>query len=203
MTETVIRTIRQRRNLRRTDPKPRIGVSTSNGRHRNGIAFRRYGGPSEPGWPGLRTPLPRRDAALQDVAGPLAHLPFRSGIRRRLVPAFVVSEVEAFLRCGILAHGFVLAKCRECGWSRAVAFSCQRRGPSCIGRRMCDFAAALADRVIPRAPVRQWVLTVPHGLRGRMAYDPALTTEVLRQLISAVSAWLRARARRLGIRGVG
>ncbi|MES1206964.1 MAG: hypothetical protein ABUS79_13590 [Pseudomonadota bacterium] len=67
---------------------------------------------------------------------------------------------------------------------------------------MCDFAAAMADRVIPRAPVRQWVLTVPHGLRGKMAYDPALTTEVLRQLIAAVSAWLRARARRLGIRGV-
>jgi hypothetical protein len=67
---------------------------------------------------------------------------------------------------------------------------------------MCDFAAAMADRVIPRAPVRQWVLTVPHGLRGKMAYDPALTTEVLRQLIAAVSAWLRGRARRLGIRGV-
>ena len=66
---------------------------------------------------------------------------------------------------------------------------------------MCDFAAALSDRVIPRVPVRQWVLTVPHALRGRLAYDPALTTEVLRQLISAVSAWLRGRARRLGIRG--
>ena len=55
---------------------------------------------------------------------------------------------------------------------------------------MCDFAAALADRVIPRVPVRQWVLTVPHSLRGRLAYDPGLTTVVLRQLIAAVSAWL-------------
>lgn len=118
------------------------------------------------------------------------------------LPAFVVAEVEAFLRCGILAHGFVLARCPKCGWSRAVAFSCQRRGfcPSCIGRRMCDFAATLADRVIPRVPVRQWVLTVPHGLRARLAHDPGLTSEVLRQLIAAVSAWLRARARRLGIR---
>ena len=26
------------------------------------------------------------------------------------LPAFVVSEVEAFLRCGILAHGLILAK---------------------------------------------------------------------------------------------
>src|SRR4051812_44241100 len=40
-----------------------------------------------------------------------------------------------------------------------------------------------------------------HGLRGRLAYDPGLTTVVLRQLIAAVSAWLRGRARRLGIRG--
>jgi hypothetical protein len=66
---------------------------------------------------------------------------------------------------------------------------------------MCDFAAALADRVIPRVPMRQWVLTVPHGLRGKMAYDPGLTTVVLRQLIAAVTGWLRGRARRLGIRG--
>jgi hypothetical protein len=44
------------------------------------------------------------------------------------LPAFVVSEMEAFLKCGILAHGLVLARCTDCGWSRAVGFSCQRRG---------------------------------------------------------------------------
>jgi hypothetical protein len=31
------------------------------------------------------------------------------------LPAFVVAEVEAYLRCGILAHGLVLAKCSDCG----------------------------------------------------------------------------------------
>jgi Putative transposase/Transposase zinc-binding domain len=119
------------------------------------------------------------------------------------LPAFVVSEVEAFLRCGILAHGLILAKCRDCGWCRAVAFSCKRRGfcPSCVGRRMCDFAAHLVDRVIPRVPVRQWVLTVPHELRVKLAYDPTLTSVVLRELIATVSSWLRGRARRLRIRG--
>jgi hypothetical protein len=64
---------------------------------------------------------------------------------------------------------------------------------------MCDFAARLVDRVMPHVPVRQWVLTVPHGLRGKLAYDPGLTTVVLRQLITAVSSWLRGRSRRLGI----
>jgi hypothetical protein len=119
------------------------------------------------------------------------------------LPAFVVAEIDAFLRCGILAHGFVLARCGDCGWSRPVAFSCQRRGfcPSCMGRRMADFAAHFVDRVAPSVPVRQWVLTVPHPMRARMMYDPALTTIVLRQLIAAVSSWLRRRARRLGIRG--
>lgn len=72
-----------------------------------------------------------------------------------VLPCFVTAEVEAFLRCGILAHGFVLAKYRDCGWARAVAFSCRRRGfcANCIGRKMSDFAAHLVDRVIPRVPV--------------------------------------------------
>jgi Transposase zinc-binding domain/Putative transposase len=122
-----------------------------------------------------------------------------------VLPAFVVIEVEAFLRCGILSQGLILAKCRDCGWCRPVALSCRRRGfcPSCIGRPMSDFAAQLVDRVIPRVPVRQWVLTVPHGLRAKMMFDPALTGAVLRELIRAVSSWLRQRARRQGVVGVG
>jgi hypothetical protein len=112
-----------------------------------------------------------------------------SGADPPVLPAFVICEVEAFFRCGILARGLVLAKSRDCGWSRAVAFSCQRRGfcPSCIGRRMCDFAARLTDRVIPLVPVRQWVLTLPHPLRARLAFDPSVTTLVLRELTAAVS----------------
>ena len=44
-----------------------------------------------------------------------------------------------------------------------------RRGfcPSCGGRRMADTAAHLVDRVLPRVPVRQWVLTLPFCLRFR------------------------------------
>ena len=54
---------------------------------------------------------------------------------------------------------------------------------------------------MPHVPVRQWVLTVPHGLRAKLAFDPALTTVVFREFIAAVSSWLRRRARRLGLRG--
>lgn len=66
---------------------------------------------------------------------------------------------------------------------------------------MCDFAARLADRVMPHVPVRQWVLAVPQGLRAKLAFDPALTTVVFREFIAAVSSWLRRRGRRLGLRG--
>src|SRR3712207_6076411 len=103
------------------------------------------------------------------------------------LPGFVVAEVDAYLRCGVLAHGFVLTRCNECGLARPVAWSCQRRGfcSSCIGRRMSDFAARAVGNVFPSVPVRQWVLTVPHQLRALMAYDPALVTLVLGELIAA------------------
>ena len=44
-----------------------------------------------------------------------------------------------------------------------MAFSCKRRGfcPSCGPRRMVQSAAYLVDCVIPRVPVRQWVLSFP------------------------------------------
>jgi len=66
---------------------------------------------------------------------------------------------------------------------------------------MCDFAAHLVDNVMPHVPVRQWVLTVPHDLRFRLAFDPKLTGVVLRTFVSVVSAWLRKKARSIGIRG--
>jgi hypothetical protein len=80
------------------------------------------------------------------------------------MPRFCVREVDAFLRCGMLAHGFARVWCEACGKDDVVAFSCKGRGfcPSCGARRMTDTAAWLVDRVIPdEAPVRQWVLSLP------------------------------------------
>ena len=64
---------------------------------------------------------------------------------------------------------------------------------------MADTAAHLADRVIPLVPVRQWVLSLPYGLRYRLAYDADMVTAVLKLFIRAVFADLRLRGREYGI----
>jgi hypothetical protein len=45
------------------------------------------------------------------------------------VPASVERDFQAYLRCGILAHGFARARCEECGHERMIPFSCLDRGP--------------------------------------------------------------------------
>jgi hypothetical protein len=120
-----------------------------------------------------------------------------SSCREQPTPRFIEQELRAFLRCGVLAHGFLRLHCDECQLDRLVPFSCKRRGfcPSCGGRRMADTAANLVDRVLPEVPIRQWVLTLPYPLRYRCAYDAALTSEVLRAFLRALFAELRRRAR--------
>jgi hypothetical protein len=97
------------------------------------------------------------------------------------LPQFVNDEFDAFLECGILAHGFLRLRCGDCGHDKLVAFSCKRRGfcPSCGARRMAQTAAHLVDHVIPHVPVRQWVLSLPFQLRLLLAAQPKLVTLVL------------------------
>jgi hypothetical protein len=126
---------------------------------------------------------PEESVLYRVVADELETFLIRALERHRTVPRFVEREFRTFLECGILAHGFLRVRCDECRCERLAPFSCKGRGfcPSCGGRRMADTAAHLVDRVFPRVPVRQWVLTVPWALRYRMAYDTALTGDVLRE----------------------
>jgi ribosomal protein S27E len=91
------------------------------------------------------------------------HLPaFQRSLaeRERPLPGFVLDEFRSYLACGRLEHGFIRVKCDGCRHELLVAFSCKKRGicPSCGARRMVETAAHLVDHVIPRMPVRQWVL---------------------------------------------
>lgn len=38
------------------------------------------------------------------------------------LPDFVIKEFDEYLRCGILAHGFLRAKCEKCCHEMLVAF---------------------------------------------------------------------------------
>ena len=108
------------------------------------------------------------------------------------LPQFVKDEFDAFLECGILAHGFLRLRCGDCGHDKLVAFSCKRRGfcPSCGARRMAQTATHLVDHVIPRVPVRQWVLSLPIPLRLLLAAQPKLVTPVLQVVHRAITRFL-------------
>jgi hypothetical protein len=64
---------------------------------------------------------------------------------------------------------------------------------------MADLAAHLVDRVLPWAPVRQWVLSLPWNLRLLVAYDHSLLLECHRALVRSLTTWQRRRARETGI----
>jgi hypothetical protein len=117
------------------------------------------------------------------------------------LPRYVERELAAYLRCGVLAHGFARVRCQACGDEIVVAFSCKRRGicSACTSRRMADTAAHLVDRVLPHAPYRQWVWTVPKPLRLVLARDPAWTSWVGRLAVRAIGAWQRRVARTRGV----
>ena len=116
------------------------------------------------------------------------------------LPRFVEQEFREFLRCGCLAGGFARFRCGDCGFDRLVPFSCKARAccPSCGGRRMAERAAHRRDHVLPAVPVRQWVLTFPHRLRYRLAWNHDLCRAVVGVGVRAVVGFLRHRAREAG-----
>ena len=55
---------------------------------------------------------------------------------------------------------------------------------------MAQTAAYLVDSVIPRVPVRQWVLSFPIPLRSLFAVHPALLAPVLQIIHRAIHTFL-------------
>ena len=140
---------------------------------------------------------PERTVAYQAVQGHLEtwlHLVRSSEPDGDPVPAHVEREFRQYLTCGVLAHGFVRARCADCGHDFLVAFSCKGRGvcSSCSTRRMAETAAHLVDHVFPEVPVRQWVLSLPKRLRYFLHRDARLVNPVLRIFLAEVEMALRA-----------
>ena len=85
------------------------------------------------------------------------------------LPGFVRDELEGYVDCGVLSRGFAVLACPECSERIVVGFSCKGLGfcNACLGRRMAQTAANLVEHVLPeRAPLRQFVLTLPFELRA-------------------------------------
>jgi hypothetical protein len=122
------------------------------------------------------------------------------------LPLFVEQEFREFLACGSLAGGFARFRRGSCGLDRLVAFSCKGRAvcQSCGARRMAERASHLVDRVLPRVPIRQWVLTLPYRLRYLLAWDHGLCRVVVGVFMRSVLGCLQRAAARRGIpRGQG
>src|SRR5881394_1615044 len=110
---------------------------------------------------------------------------------------YVQEEFESHLKCGRLELGFLRVRCEGCHAEKLVAFSCKRRGfcPSCGARRKAETAALLADEVLPRRPLRQWVLSLPFALRFLLAAHPRALAEVLGIVYRAISGYVLRKAR--------
>ena len=47
-------------------------------------------------------------------------------LENRPLPSYVLEEFEAYLKCGILAHGFLRLRCVICCEEKVVGFSCKK-----------------------------------------------------------------------------
>ena len=64
---------------------------------------------------------------------------------------------------------------------------------------MAERAAQLVDHVLPPVPMRQWVLSLPHRLRYRLAYDHELCRSILAIYTRAILGLQRRRARQYNV----
>ncbi|NDE18441.1 IS91 family transposase, partial [bacterium] len=118
------------------------------------------------------------------------------------LPQYIANEFEAFLKCGIAAHGFLRLSCAGCSQEKIVAFSCKKRGwcPSCCAKRQAEAALRLLDDILPLAPYRQMVLSFPFALRFWMQANKKLFSQIHRIALRAMHRHYEDAARRIGIK---
>jgi hypothetical protein len=115
----------------------------------------------------------------------------------KTVPKHVAKEFYEYLDCGILAKGFLRVACEDCRKDKLVAFACRARGfcPSCMGRRQNETAVFLVDHVLPKIPIRQWVLSFPFAIRYLLAKNPKHVTRVLQITNRVISGFYNSQGK--------
>ena len=66
---------------------------------------------------------------------------------------------------------------------------------------MASFPQHLSEFVLPDAPLRQWVLTVPHALRPRVGYDRRLLPRIYGIFYESIQRFYERRLADLGHSG--
>ena len=119
----------------------------------------------------------------------------------RDLPPYVIKEFNEYLKCGRLECGFVRVRCSSCEDEFPVALSCKKRGfcPSCTGKRMVETSAHLVDNILPVAPYRQWIVTLPVPLRFWCATNRKLRSKVHRIIIKTIESYYKTAAESRGI----
>lgn len=96
----------------------------------------------------------------------------------------VTKAFEAYLNCGILAHGCARASCenKECQHSELIAFSCKTRSlcPSCSAKSSVLFAENLVENVLLPYEHRHCVFTVPKRVRPYFKFNRKLMAHLYR-----------------------
>ncbi len=104
-----------------------------------------------------------------------------------------LKQFKAYFKCGILAHGFARAYCASCGGDYIVGYSCKKRGVclSCNTKHIISITTHFLEEVLPKLPLRQWVLSVPKWLRYHLAKEAELASQVLRISIAEIEKQLK------------
>ena len=71
---------------------------------------------------------PEETVLYQAVASNYRTFEATAAASGKSLPKHITQEFEAFLRCGVLAHGFLRLRCEDCKREKLVAFSCKKRG---------------------------------------------------------------------------
>jgi hypothetical protein len=144
---------------------------------------------------------PELTPCYQIIAGHLSTFTAEREAEQRPLPEYVIKEFEAYLKCGILAHGFIRLKCTACSEEAIVAFSCKRRGfcPSCCAKRMAGAATHLTQNVLPLVPYRQFVVSFPIPLRYWLHTNKRFAAEVFGLVSKEIHRYYLGKAHAAGI----
>jgi hypothetical protein len=108
----------------------------------------------------------------------------------------VVERVlRAFMRCGLVEHGFARLWCPACRTSVLCPFSCRGRSfcPSCEKKRQLLWAEWLQKEVLAPVPHRHVVLTMPRLLRVIFRKRRELLLDLSQCAAEAVAEYVRIR----------